>query len=724
MSDSKKKPPLISAIRNFLNDSTIYKPDDIDIVVKSVLYSINNVLVSKYDHRSKQSIQYYNIPCSFDIETSSFYDRGEKVSIMYEWSFSFCGMVMIGRTWSEFISMIDRLHNLLRLTDTRRLIIYCHNLAFEFQAMRFYFQWKSVFALSVRRPVYAVTDMGIEFRCSYILTNANLATVGKNLIYFDVKKMVGDLDYSLIRHSETPLTEQEIQYCINDVQIVVCLIAERILQDGNITRIPLTQTGYIRRLLRKNCLSKQNRCSYNRLMRRLTLTMLEYEQLRRAFQGGFTHCNPFYSGKTINDTVVSYDFTSSYPTVMISEQYPMSAAELIPNISYDEFKKSMKYYCCVFDIEFINISPKIWQDNPISISRCWDIRQEVVNNGRLVSAEHVCTTITSIDFDIISKFYRWDSYRIANFRRYKRGYLPKPIIETVLQLYADKTTLKNVVGKENEYMNKKECLNSCYGCMVMNVLQEEHTYSDDWDELQENYNSEMSEDECIQKIEEYNNDKNRFLFYPWGVFITAYARWNLFTGIYECAKSNDYIYADTDSIKLLNVDSHSEYFEKYNNYITQKLEKTIEFYGLNPNLLHPKTIDGIEKPLGIWDFDGKYKKFKSLGAKRYMVEYENGVHSITVAGLGKKSGTKYLEQFGDQIFDKFSKDLTVPPEHSGRSTHTYIDILRHGAVTDYMGNSATYYEMSGTHLENSEYNLSISSEYAAFLFGLVERGEK
>ena len=629
--------------------------------------------------------------------------------------------------------MIDNLQKILHLSNNRRLVIYCHNLAFEFQAMRYYFEWSNVFSLDVRRPVYAVCKQGVEFRCSYILTNSNLETVAEKLVYFDIRKMVGDLDYTKIRHSETPLTQQEIGYCVNDVRVVVCLIAERMISDGNITKIPMTQTGYVRRLLRKNCLSKANGRKYKKLMQELQLDLFEYEQLKRAFQGGFTHANAFKVDKLITDIVTSFDFTSSYPTVMISEMYPMSRAEYISNITYDEFKKSLKLYCCVFDVEFNNITPKVWQENPISLSRCWDVQNEVVNNGRVVSADHLCTTLTNVDFEIIQKFYKYDSYRITNFRRYRKGYLPKPIVETVLQLYADKTTLKNVEGKEEEYLNKKECLNSCYGCMVMDVIQTLHEYNSDWVELQDDYNNKMSDREKIDLIEKYNTDTNRFLFYAWGCFVTAYARRNIFTGIYECCKTNDYLYSDTDSIKITNAVNHTEYFKKYNTWITNKLEYAVKQHGLDTDLLHPKTVDGVEKPLGVWDFDGEYSKFKTLGAKRYMMTYSDnskngekkrGKNFLTVAGLGKKSGIEYLETFGSRMFDKFNNKMTVPPEYSGRSTHTYIDVLRSGKVTDYLSNTADYYEMSGTHLENSEYTLTLAPKYVEFLIGLVERGLK
>ena len=76
------------------------------------------------------------------------------------------------------------------------------------------FSWKNVFATDLRKPLYALTTNGVEFRCSYFLSGYNLETLAKNLTKYKIKKLVGDLDYSLIRHEKTPLNENEIQYLL------------------------------------------------------------------------------------------------------------------------------------------------------------------------------------------------------------------------------------------------------------------------------------------------------------------------------------------------------------------------------------------------------------------------------------------------------------------------------------------------------------------------------
>ena len=156
----------------------------------------------------------------------------------------------------------------------------------------------------------------------------------------------------------------------------------------------------------------------------------------------------------------------------------------------------------------------------------------------------------------------------------------------------------------------------------------------------------------------------------------------------------------------------------------------MDYHKIPHDMYKPKTVKGIEKPLGVWEFDGNYKHFKSLGAKRYLVQYSDdarngdkcGHYMLTVAGLNKKSALPYLlEKYGEQgIFEGFNDNLEVPPEHTGKLTHTYIDDVREGQVTDYLGNVGNYYEMSGVHLEKCGYSLTISEEYKRYIIGIED----
>ena len=219
-----------------------------------------------------------NVCSAFDIEASSFYENNEKRCCMYAWVFGINGRCIRGRTWQEFIDVTNKLSKVYNLSPEKRLVIYVHNLAYEFQWFKNYFEWETVFAMDNRKPIYAVTKNGIEFRCSYLLSGYSLEKLGENLTKYKVEKKVGDLDYNLIRHSKTPLSEKEWGYIINDALVVMAHIQEEIERLGDITKLPITKTGYVRNLCKEKCLKGDNRFDYVKLMRGLQLSVDEYKQ--------------------------------------------------------------------------------------------------------------------------------------------------------------------------------------------------------------------------------------------------------------------------------------------------------------------------------------------------------------------------------------------------------------------------------------------------------------
>lgn len=420
--------------------------------------------------KTNKKIEYYNIVCAFDIETTSFIEDEQKRSVMYVWQFAINGHVIIGRTWADFLYLIDRLEYLLALSPEVRLLVYVHNLNFEFSFISLLFDWEKVFATDTRRPIYALTRGGIEFRCSYILTNYSLAKLADQLLIYKVSKLVGDLDYRVMRHEKTPLTQEELNYCKNDVLVVSAYIEEKRLEEkGRICDIPLTATGYCRRYVRHECLykggskgSKKQFNKYRAKMKSMQITSVEeYMQMKRAFQGGFTHASAMYSSWVLND-VDSIDFTSSYPYTLLSEEYPMGTGKLVKPKSLEEFNNYLEKYCCIFDIEFHDLDSIFEPEQYISISKCFTKVDTVVNNGRVVKAGILGTTITNVDFEIIKKVYKYRSATIYNLRIYRKSFLPKEIFTSIAYFYRQKTMLKGVIGKEAEYQQGKALLNSVY----------------------------------------------------------------------------------------------------------------------------------------------------------------------------------------------------------------------------------------------------------------------
>lgn len=697
-------------------------PDKIDEVLTRVINRAND----KITFRKKQ---YFNIPCCFDIETTSTYLNGQKVAFMYCWVLNINGASILGRTWEEFETCINTIHEKLFTNPERIFVIYVHNLNFEFSFIGRRFIWEKIFSIDERKPIYARTTDGIEFRCSYLLSGYNLATVGKNLQKYKVQKLVGDLDYYKVRHSGTYLTQKEIRYVINDGRVVVAYIQEEIERNGNIAKIPLTKTGYVRLACRRNCFSKSHRTragsAYRKRIKKLTLTLEEYDVLKMAFAGGFTHANPWYTNKILHN-VKSFDFTSSYPAVMVCEKYPMEAGEKIDITDKKIFNECIKNYCCVFIAKITGLHSRVMFDNPISSSKCYNLKNAVLNNGRVVSADEFVIAMTNVDYEVYKKFYRWRKFEVSTFYRYKAGYLPREFVDSILTFYEDKTKLKNVAGMESEYLHQKENVNSCYGMSVTDILRDIIRYNpehkNDKGELKPWFTNEINR---VEEIQKYNENTQRFLFYPWGIFVTSYARRNLFSGILACG--SDYIYADTDSLKILNYDKHKDYFERYNKQISKRLETACEYHGFDKSRVRPLTIKGVEKPLGVWDDEtknGAYPVFKTLGAKRYMY-LEGGELHVTVAGSNKKKTAEYLTKtYGKYYaFYKFDNNLKIPKSHSGRTSSCYIDFETSGNVVDYLGVAGSFHELSSVHVEQTEYNLSIAQKYIDFFLGIQEDNE-
>ena len=536
--------------------------------------------------------------------------------------------------------------------------------------------------------------------------------------------MVGDLDYSLIRHANTPLTDKELKYCTQDTQVVVCYIQEEIDKNGDIAHIPYTKTGYVRRYCQDECLAirKQNDdvsrlkgLKYRDVIQSLTLTYDQYKMCKAGFQGGFTHANINYVNETLHD-VGSIDFTSSYPFTMMAQYFPMSSPREVEVHDMKELEFYLASYCCLFEVQFINLRPLTTVENPISSSRCSYLKDYHINNGRVIDAKILETTITELDFDIYRNFYTWDGIKIGKFLVFYRGYLPTSLVKCLVKFYKDKTTLKGVKGKEEEYLQGKAMLNSAYGMAVTDIVRDDleyhqEMYADEW---------QVGSETPVSQLNRYNKNPSRFLYYPWGVWVTAHARHNLFKGIK--AFGSDYVYSDTDSIKAINMDRHQDFIKNYNLHVREQLEKAADFHGIPMSDFEPETIKGEKKLIGVWDFEGTYDKFKTLGAKRYLVQKGKDIE-FTVAGVNKKAIKEYmLETYGlDGVFDAFTRSLDIPAGRTGKLTHTYIDREWQGEVVDYLGEKFPYYEKSSIHLEPAPFKISMLDAFWDYMCGIKQK---
>lgn len=651
--------------------------------------------------------KYLNLPCALDIESTSTYVNDEKVAYMYLWTFAIGEHIIIqGRTWTEWQTAMHMLADCM-VDSEYNLLIYVHNLEFEFQFMRHYIEITEVLTASKRQVIVAKTSLGIEFRCSYKLSGKGLASLAGDVKSMEIKKLTGNLDYTKVRHARTKLTRREYAYALNDVLIIVGYISDCIKREGHINKIPLTVTGYTRRHFREACLYGRHQ-SYRRMIHNCNLTPETYTLLREEFGGGFVHASGLNVMHTHTD-VQSWDETSAYPTMCLAYRFP--ASDFYPEANALKYEYHLRHHACLFRVRMSNVQPLIIAEHPLSESHCRHLRNATVDNGRIVSAEYIETTLNEVDLQVIERYYTADIELFDFHYAYKR-YLPCEFVETMLELYELKTQLKDVPGREEDYMIAKGKFNAAYGMMVEAVIKDGMQYTNgEWVEIAI---------DAAEAIAEYNQSPKRFLYYAWGCWVTAYARRALLHVIAQLGDAH--IYGDTDSSKCKK--GHEEVFRKYNRYITKQLYRICNYYGIDRKRLAPATVDGVKKPLGIFEHEPDYREFKTLGAKRYMYTDESGKLHTVISGVNKKMGVEWFTtkaaQLGMSPFDIFDDDLIIPYEGCGRLTHTYIDTPASGYIIDYRGKRGRYDARSSSHLSNGHYTINLLDSYIDYIHDLQE----
>ena len=617
--------------------------------------------------------------------TPKYYRSAIPYGYMYIWVISVNDIVYYGRTGAELVEFMTQLHAAI---PTRK-IIYIHNLSFDFQFIRNYITDFEVFARSPRQPLTAYTPTyNAEFRDSLALTNCKLEKL-TDVFKLPVRKKTGDLDYNVIRNSKTPLTETELEYVEYDVLVLYYLIQTFKSQYDHVCKIPLTQTGIVRRecqaLYAKNV-------DYHMHIRTIyPKNPADWYFIMRAFWGGYVHANYLHAGKII-DNVRSFDFSSSYLTVMIGEKYPQSPwirsgvkkfSDLIEND-----------YCYILDITFDHITAATY-NHYLSRSKCYDVYNVYEDNGRVVSADNLRVYCTNVDLQIIRKAYKFKSYKINKALRSRLGYLDKDFLLQILTYYAQKTTLKG--GDELKYALTKIKVTSCYGMAVTNLIKDNFDFKDnEWQPVRE-----LTDDEVNEKLQEISKSFATFLTPAYGVFITAYARRNLWDTIFKIDR--DLVYADTDSNKF--VGDHIDVINEYNKKITKKLREACKAIGIDPSLLSPVDRKGIPHPLGVFENDGNYDQFVTLGAKKYAYVTEGELH-ITVSGVNRKTGAKAL---GD--IRNFKKGFVFDYDGAGKQLISYNDRQSDTIIIDDYGNAETRSEIYGVNLRPNVYQLGMSLDY-------------
>lgn len=596
---------------------------------------------------------------TFDIETSTIEKTdGTFEGFMYHWQVCIDGYVCFGRSWKEFLTFLRKMNRALKnYNEMRKLVCYIHNFSYEFQFLYSWIKLTDVFAIDKRKPLKAISkDFNIEFRCSYLLSNMNLKKFIENTPNAHYFKGLGDLDYKKVFTPKSILTMSELGYCFNDVMGLYEAIIYLLKEDTLIT-IPLTSTGYVRRECRKNM--RKNKNNRKRFLD-LKLDDKLYQLCKDSFRGGNTASNR-YKTNFINYDVSSYDMSSAYPYAMISGLYPITPFYEATITSLDMLDDYNNRYCTIAYYAFENVKLKKGIPFPyIPYSKCIEFiapsyegrfkGKEYCYNGRVLEADFIKIAMTNYDYQIFINQYDYDdeNVRVEDFYYSYKGFLPKELTNTVIKFFTLKSQLKGKDGKEYEYMKSKNKLNSLYGMIVTDIIRQENLFNDQWEKGENS------------TLEEYYSNRNSFLTYQWGLFVTAICRTNLQKAIDKIGL--DCVYIDTDSVKF--VGKHDDVFEQIN-------QEMIDWCTQN-DIINYVNVGNHKYFLGLYDKEKGYDEFVTLGAKKYAFKQSNKI-GITVAGLNKKSGAKELKQKGGLSKFKIGTEFM----DSGRKTVYYNDDKKH-----------------------------------------------
>ena len=631
-------------------------------------------------------------------------------AFMYIWQFCIADRVIMGRTWTEFVQFMKRLREVLQLTAFgNHLVIYVHQLGYEFQFMRNFFSVSSVFALNKRKVAKCIVDDVFEFRCSYRLSNMELAKFlqnSKGVVHY---KKEGKLDYTKIRTPSTQLTDEELMYCYNDVMGLREAVMSKLTSDHDtLGSIPLTSNGYVRRKFRAS--SRQNPANYF-IFKQIQLTPYTYTMCKEAVRGGNTHANPGKSNQVL-DNIGSQDMSSAYPAIMCQCKFPMT-----PFLKRRPTKEKLYElldsgdYALLMRVAFKDL--RITQKRTvayISKSKCRSIKLPRADNGRILSCDYCEMTITDIDFRIIQQQYEFDDdLQVLDLFSSKYGYLPTELRNMVVDQYQSKCKLK--FGDKYLYGKYKNEINADFGMMLTDICRPEITF-DPYDT--EDPFKKQTVDEYTTKamLTKYYKSQNSFLSYQWGLWVTAHCRNRLQKAINKMGI--DMVYCDTDSCKfMMDFTDHKKDFEELNEEILAEAEAC----GVDTScdVYNPKKKRMEHFQLGIWEEEEPYEQFKTMGAKKYaynQINEETGEleFGITVAGLSKVSGAEYLREHGGM--DAFNESTIVPPEFSGRTTAFYKDVIEPYYITV---NGELILTGSAIALVPSSYTFSLDSDYRSIL---------
>lgn len=635
-------------------------------------------------------VEYIDTTCTFDIETTNDDADG------FAYSFQMCvgGVVVVPRYFEDWAEIIETLCDKWHITDKRKLVVYVHNLGYEFTYLiqLLTLRWGDCKALYTksRKPLTLEFANGIEFRDSLKLFQKSLAKATKGCKH---EKLKGDLDYTVHRTPDTPLDDKEFAYCVNDVLGLYEAIERMKKEHGfNEATIPLTNTGLVKQEVNKN-LNRDK--GFAKIKDALTLSKNQTYIAYKAMAGGDTHGARWKAGYTFKNCN-SYDFKSAHPSQQLLWKFPTGRPFDLPEDTPEEDMNALidAGMGWVGKIAITGLSIKDECPDPcISRSKC--INSEIIgeeDNGRVLDAEGTLLLYCdSNDWQRIREGYNYSEMVAAESFAFRLAYLPESFRHTILEKFRIKETMKG----SPEYAFSKICVNTIYGATAQKQIRDEYTANIgdaiEFEKLSWEKNLDDMTDDEVTKAQ---TKKNTFPFL-WGLWTASLTRLKLWR-LLKIVGWDRVIYWDTDSCKfegekVPGVDEYNEEIKRQciaRKCVVQKDNGKCVYIGVAEDE-HPQADYG-------------YQEFRFLHAKCYAARNCDGVLESTIAGVGKNEGVAALK---DDI-ENLNDFLII--EDAGGQMLTYhdapprlrTDFIRPTMSASWIVMTPRRYEVCGVNAEN------------------------
>lgn len=579
----------------------------------------------------------YNGIIAFDIEASTI--EGE--SQMYIWQMTIDGQLVMGRYWEEWKKLMGYIAQ--RLGPEVKWYCFIHNLPYEWTYIDSVINKKAVHdGLTKNDELIKVMANNCEFRCSYALSGLGLRKWAEQM-GCPIQKL--EMDYTTPRNSETLLTEEELDYCANDVLVMDwCLrkLLELYGTHNKIESLPYTRTGLTRINFNRKIKSLPKEQQIQLLSWLSNFNFDNFGLKQCALKGGDIHVQSWNIGEKLS-TVYSYDICSSYAYQLLTCEYPTGKEAKIENPCASDIVKLIdKQKLFIAKLKLRNVEFRENAVNPMLFNLKCKTKGEVeIADGRIYKAEEVDTIFTSTDLITLAYNYKYEIDKVEELIYYQhKSLLPQAIRTVILQQYKEKTELKGVEGKEAEYLSAKTDYNiMCFGLHAKSPL----------------YGLKSEETIAERASLYYRKEKNKFLNFDIAVWTTAFARRDLNSKLELL--DNDVISWDTDRITFFGEENR----ELFINSNQERKSKLIELGYAE------KDIEVLGHMIGEWEEESKFAggaNYKAFGNKVYAVYNPTQDRNYLIASGLKMNDNiyNYLLELSDGDFTNLEFGTEIPAD--------------------------------------------------------------